>query len=404
MPSKTQNFAITAKNRTTPKMSVLKRIRREKKGPFDKRMSSQRAQQRKKEQDQGCEARAIGRIRRDFGGTYRGFKLVQAKCKWHRILRQQKGEECHENLEVNELKEKLRVKIQRINGEIVAIFKSDMHKTGQCTFTLDTGSEVSLIKSSALIKSITCSKKKIIVVGINDAFKMKTIGQTRLTLQQDTEKISYNFHIINENIGIETDGLIGLDFLLNYEAKICLKKKKMVLRPVQTREKSRKVNISKIHEDAFKNSDNEPPIIKNLNQIFEANKNEQIIPPFTRTALKIELPRGSKGDYVCLNKQLTNGVHIGNSILSIKNPRVAIINNSENSVKINTRDIVLNLQKANEFRLLYSAVSKYKANSERTEKVLELLNMQPNRTKRIKKIMFRIRKYILHEGRQALTY
>lgn len=130
-----------------------------------------------------------------------------------------------------------------------------MSDSGKCSFTVDTGSEVSLIKFTAIKKSTICSKKKIVIIGINDDFKMKTLGQTNLKFQNKTDNFDFNFHIIGENICIETDGLIGLDFLLNYTADISLKKMLMTLLKTELAQNTtiekieqKKIDISKIHE------------------------------------------------------------------------------------------------------------------------------------------------------------
>ena len=99
--------------------------------------------------------------------------------------------------------------------------------SGKADFFIDTGSQVSLIKSSALISSTFINKNSIIrICSITNDFQY-TKGEIKILL----EDLPCNLHIIDDVFSMDTPGLIGLDILEKYNGNIDIAKMQLQLGP-----------------------------------------------------------------------------------------------------------------------------------------------------------------------------
>ena len=81
--------------------------------------------------------------------------------------------------------------------------------SGKADFFIDTGSQVSLIKSSALKSSAFIKKNSIIrICRITNDYEY-TKGEVTILL----ENLPCNLHAIDQVFSMDTPGLIGLDIL-----------------------------------------------------------------------------------------------------------------------------------------------------------------------------------------------
>jgi Retroviral aspartyl protease len=109
-----------------------------------------------------------------------------------------------------------------INGTDGCLVKMYVQNVGKlCTFLIDTGSDISIFKQQ-LITNLdnvdTTSSCNIIGVTSNT---IKTIGLATLILKQNEHaKIEYNFQIVSEKFPIEVDGIIGRDFIKDFQCNI----------------------------------------------------------------------------------------------------------------------------------------------------------------------------------------
>jgi hypothetical protein len=92
----------------------------------------------------------------------------------------------------------------------------DLGKKNKLKFLLDTGADLSVVKSSNLKPAIKYPLKEgINIKGIFNTV-MKTDGTVALKLSTDTHETTHTFHVVGNEFGIHYDGILGRNF---FEAK-----------------------------------------------------------------------------------------------------------------------------------------------------------------------------------------
>lgn len=88
---------------------------------------------------------------------------------------------------------------------------------------VDTGADVSIIKENRLndFQKIFIDQK-CTINGVTDG-KVETIGRTSGNIILNDTLIPHHFQVVTKNFPVQTDGILGRDFLAKYGCKICLK-------------------------------------------------------------------------------------------------------------------------------------------------------------------------------------
>lgn len=171
-------------------------------------------------------------------------------------------------------------------------------------FLIDTGADISICK----IKNFSNIKTTDIVTltGItNEA--IDCIGSKNLNLMVENETIQHNFHIVENDFPIQTDGIIGRDILTKYICKIDFATFTITF------------NI------------NEQEIIVPINSKSICRTN--IIIPARSEAI-IPLDTQVNEESIVLSKEITEGVFLGNSLI----PHVKILNTTEKEIVLKNLD------------------------------------------------------------------
>lgn len=97
----------------------------------------------------------------------------------------------------------------------------------KCSWLLDTGASISAIRSNSLSEHVTIHRDPIVINGIGG--KTHSDGYVYLTLQaSDGTSYQHKFYLF-ENLPCKSDGIIGLDFLNNFNSIIDLEKNILTL-------------------------------------------------------------------------------------------------------------------------------------------------------------------------------
>lgn len=177
----------------------------------------------------------------------------------------------------------------------------------ECTFLVDSGAEISVLKPTKLKQAIHVDNQQICTITGIQHQSIDTLGTINVPLHLPYEStISHKFHIIPENLPIPTDGILGRDFLTKFHCVI----------DYDTWTLSSFINSKFI----------EIPIQDKL-------LDEILIPPRCEVFRKISIQNPLQ-DYVILSKEIKPGVFCANSVLNAKNPLVKFINTTEYTVKI----------------------------------------------------------------------
>ena len=97
-------------------------------------------------------------------------------------------------------------------------------------FLVDTGADISLLKAEKLVGSTGVDPlRKERVKGVNGA-PIETYGIVTASVKLRNSSIPHEFHLVNGQVDIPCDGILGRDFLQLANAKICYESRTVVLR------------------------------------------------------------------------------------------------------------------------------------------------------------------------------
>lgn len=289
-------------------------------------------------------------------------------------MQQTTDTECHQKQKYPLPNKTLKFSLSEKTKDLRTKFEVSQNPVGRCVFTLDTGSEVSIIKISALKPNTICTKEKILLVGLENTIRIKTLGQTNLTIIKDNTEFSYKFHITKKNIGITTDGIIGLDFLRDFYGNICLRVNLLSLAVYHKPKSNKLLTVEEILNECLQETPDKPKHVNKISNIFMPNAHEQIIPPFTQTTIKVHTPTDMQEDAVCLRTEAYPGVLIGDSIVNKNSPRVAIINTNSVSVRLNTNKLQLQFHPISKYKVL--GITENKTNNQQERRTTILHNLR----------------------------
>ena len=115
---------------------------------------------------------------------------------------------------VNECKEHYKSKLDTVT------VKADLSKTGRLKFLIDTGAEISVVKSTSLKPEFSHKSTKGINIKEIPSSLLKTEGTTRLKLFTPTHETTHVFNVMGNNFSCPYDGILGHDFWKNNTATI----------------------------------------------------------------------------------------------------------------------------------------------------------------------------------------
>lgn len=177
----------------------------------------------------------------------------------------------------------------------------------ECTFLLDSGSDISIIKASK-VKSdqIYYPSENCNIKGVGEG-TITSLGSTHTCLHIEGEKINQSFQIVSNGFPIPTDGILGRDFMIQYKCKVDYELWMLFI--------------------LNRNEELTVPIQDNLNgAIFLPQRCEIIrrIPSLTQC----------QEDSVVCSEEIHPGIFMGNTIVNSQNPYVKLVNTLEVPVLI----------------------------------------------------------------------
>jgi hypothetical protein len=99
--------------------------------------------------------------------------------------------------------------------------KLDICKEKGLLLLLDTGAEVSVVKSHKLIGSTRFDPQQAVKLKSVDGSIVETHEVVNANIREGELEIPMQFQLINKQVDIEGDGILGKDFLQNMKAQIC---------------------------------------------------------------------------------------------------------------------------------------------------------------------------------------
>ena len=214
---------------------------------------------------------------------------------------------------------------------------------------VDSGSDISVIKAHKVKPSqIYYPSNKCSVTGVGNGAST-TLGDTNVNININNETLTQNFHIVDQNFPIPTDGILGRDFLTNWKCNIDYDTWILSIKAV-----GKTLEI---------------PITNNI-------KGKYLIPPRCEVIRKLSL--GNIGDSVTLAREIQHGVFCANGVINKNYPYIKIMNTLDEMVEV-PKNFVPDLIPISNYNIF--SVSKTNFNNQRNQKLKNELKLNGIDTK-----------------------
>lgn len=135
------------------------------------------------------------------------------------------------------------------NNEIRIHFSNSLTEE-PLIFCIDTGAQVSILKPNKILDAKINTQNKINITGVAESAKLQSMGTVHPTLYISSDKsISHDFHILNKNFNINTDGILGNDFLIKTNAKLDMANKTMTIFDPNIPEPNKSTKVLQVDND-----------------------------------------------------------------------------------------------------------------------------------------------------------
>lgn len=201
---------------------------------------------------------------------------------------------------------------------------------------IDTGADISILKRSSLnSENQIDTTDKITIRGVTDS-ETYSVGSVKGQVKIENKDIEQKFQIVDDNFPINTNGILGRDFLIKNNCKIDYENFTLSIL---------------IKNDEF--------ILPMLTQLPKSQN--IILPARTQTLHPINIK--IEEDSIVLNQEIQKGVFIANSIIPAKGiAQIAFLNTLE-------QDVIINSIEPNVTPLRHFHVIDLKKNYEKNKKV-----------------------------------
>lgn len=135
---------------------------------------------------------------------------------------------CHKSPVNNKNTFKIEIVFDSYND--ISVVLPTSASTEHLTLTVDTAAQISVIRPNKLHKNLKINNlEKVSVTGIAEKIQLTTLGSVHVKLDLNDFPISHKFHVLNNGFRLRTDGILGIDFLQIYNAKIDFLNRKLQL-------------------------------------------------------------------------------------------------------------------------------------------------------------------------------
>lgn len=223
-------------------------------------------------------------------------------------------------------------------------------------------------------KNLINTQKKHSIKGVVPNTQTTTHGSIILSFMIENTQIQHTFSVVQDDIVIGTDGVLGNDFLRKYNCIIDYNTRELKI-------KSPEHNLNKKINECFKNKlQNESISLENpmgakLNSVPQFLKLKEILVK-NRSHNIINVLIKTTEDVVIEKQEIKEGIYVANSIASPENNviKIAILNANENDVLLDLNEVNLKVYKLHDFNVI--DVNKSQLNTaERKEQIRDLINL-----------------------------
>ncbi len=204
----------------------------------------------------------------------------------------------------------------------------DVGKGNKLHFLVDSGADISLIKSEKLLGTATFEPRdRVRVKSVNGSI-IETHGRIETQILEAEVNIPYSFQLVSQQVDLKGDGILGRDFLKAMQARICYENKVLTFQ----------------HEGTVINK-GLGSLPESKRGVPEENRVKKVSLP-ARTEMIVQLPirAGSKMKEGLVEKaELASGVYLAESLVKVNSGQVitSILNTRDEDVEISITELEL---------------------------------------------------------------
>jgi hypothetical protein len=172
-------------------------------------------------------------------------------------------------------------------------------KAGKLRFLVDTGADISLIKSTKLKGEAEFDPDSRVRVRGVDGSVVQTYGVIEAEVQEGEFRVRFPFHLVNKQVDLVYDGILGKDFLQSTHANICYKKKRVTF----------EVDGHRVAKEMFSVTDK---------SVKEHPKSVRL-PRRSEVIVKLPVEKGKDGVEGLIDKvEIKEGIYVASSLIKIE--------------------------------------------------------------------------------------
>jgi hypothetical protein len=225
-------------------------------------------------------------------------------------------------------------------------------KTGKIRFLLDTGADISLVKSSMLARGTEFDpNQKVKIKSVNGSI-VKTHGTLVLHIFGEGVVSPFKVHLVNKQVDLVYDGILGSDFLRHTQATICYEEGVVTFKQGNKKWNKRlsRNNLASEEGEEFKDR-----LIRGVNQTVQGTVRcrKLILPKRSEVIVRLPVQNGRDGQEGLIEKSmLSEGIYLANSVSKVTGDQVitSILNIKDEDVTIDRPTIELKELDGEEFR------------------------------------------------------
>ena len=99
---------------------------------------------------------------------------------------------------------------------------TDISKEDDLLFLIDTGADINLLKGNKLIGTTEYDTEKKVKVKYVDGSPMEIHGVLEARVELSNSSIVHDFQLVNKQVDIPCDGILGRDYLKSAKAKFAM--------------------------------------------------------------------------------------------------------------------------------------------------------------------------------------
>ena len=117
-------------------------------------------------------------------------------------------------------------------------------------FLVDSGADISLVKSYKLLGTAEFEPKNRVQVKSVEGSDIETHGSIETWIQEGGIDIPFRFQLVSKQVDLKGDGILGRDFFKSMQARICYKERSLTFQHAGCVMRKKKISLPELEREA----------------------------------------------------------------------------------------------------------------------------------------------------------